>query len=377
MQKINVYSVLCRVKNLKLRVQETMVYKIGNKHPWLLSNTSDGYLSVVECNNPENVLVQWQSSSNLEILTDASTVVTKNIKDTLAFLSPNCAITKYNKNFNTVKLFWKSKDGTKILNENPSSTVFVPVSIKFDIENLRIAIDKVINPKGIKLGSFRVVFKVSNSQGLFISINDCQLETCESIKRFKALSNAKIGHFKVKSPQFVNEIKTTACSPLPLLSRNSSTNLSLAPNSPVDRQISEIMKDDESVKYISYKGWSKKVKSGEQLLPNEEKFAQKLVSFGKKDSWDSAREVQKLAAKLAINLDENKSKRHLQEAVKEGLLRNIVQSVKFSIPESEIQKKKPKKKNSILKVNVNDQIDKAVEQFDKLQNRIKRSKKLK
>lgn len=377
MQKINIYSVLCRVKNLKLQVQETLIYKVANKHPFLLSNSSDGYLSVTECIGPEHLLVQWQNSSNLEILTESSSVVTKNIKETLALLNPNCTITKFSKNFNTIKLLWKSKNGSKILNENPSSNIFVPVSIKFDIEHLRMTVDKLINPKGLRLGSFRVIFKVSNSSRLFIGIHDCQFEICESIKSFKGLTSAKIGYYKAKKPELVKEIKTTACSPLPLLSRNSSKNLSLAPNSPVDKQISEIMKDDESVKYISYKDWAKKVNSGEQLLPNEEKFAQKLVNYGKKDSWDSAREVQKLSAKLAVNLDENRSKRHLQEVVKEGLLRNIIQNVKFSIPENEIQKKKPKKKNSILRVNANDQIDKAVEQFDKLQNRIKRNRKLK
>lgn len=376
MQKICIYTILSRVKGLRLQVQDSLIYKACNKHPYLMTTTPDGYLSVTEFLDPETLISQWLETSYLEILTESSSIKTKNIKEALTCISPNCILTKFNSHFNTINLLWRTKQSSKIIFEKPNDNTIFPIGVKSDIENLRMLIDRIVNQKGLRLGSFRVSYKVNNFQRLFSGIQDCRFVVCESLKRFKGLSNAKIGHFRVKKPEMRKEIKTTACSPLPLLTRNNSSNRSLAPSSTIDQQISEIMKDDESVKYISYKDWAKKVSSGEHLLPNEEKFAQKLVNYGKKDTSDSAREIQKLVTKMTINLDENRSKRHLQEVLKEGLLKNIIQTVKFPIQEHESSNKRRviKKKSSILKINFSDQIDKAVEQFDKLQSRVKNHK---
>jgi hypothetical protein len=162
-----------------------------------------------------------------------------------------------------------------------------------------------------------------------------------------------------------------------LLSPSNVSIRSPLPTDLVDEKISQIMKDDESVKYISYRGWAKKVDSGQRLLPNELAFARKLASFGKKElRTDNAKELKNLSTKMVINLDENRSKRQLQEAIKQGYLNEILfKSVKFS-PVTKPVKKKKVKKNVEVQKKIDEEINRAVEQFDRLRQRVKHRSEL-
>ena len=82
-----------------------------------------------------------------------------------------------------------------------------------------------------------------------------------------------------------------------------------------------MMNKNSSVKHINYKIWKKKLERGNTLSPTEELFARILAKNNEEiKKYDSIQEVKNLVMKMAINMDPNKSKRRLQEAIKKEFL---------------------------------------------------------
>lgn len=369
MNNICLYKVLCGIKNIKMTCQDSLILVANSKTCFYLRSSPEGYLLLTEIKDFNQLVKTWLSESPLQVHSDSSSTISTSLKEILSFSPETCIITKHNPEQHSLAITWLKSSGFSS-QEPVTALAFNSLSLESDLQSLRQTIDNSLIPEGLKLRGFRALFKLNQFQHLFCGITFYKYLTGKSLVRLKRSSNLVLNILSPTSSYIA--AKTTACSPVHLVSPSSSSLKTPAATDLIDARISEIMKDDEAVKYINYKGWAQKAGSGQRLLPNEQAFAKKLASFGKrKVKTDNAKELKNLSTKMIINLDENRSKRQLQEAIKQSYLNDILfKSVKFSIPP---KPKKPKDPKPSLKVNVEDQVNKAVALFDKMQKSAKKS----
>ena len=368
MNNICLYKVVCGIKNVKMTCQDALILVANSKTCYYLRSSPEGYLLVTEVKDFHQLLKNWLTESPLQVYSNSSSAVFTSLKEVLSYSNETCIVSKHDPQLHSITITWLKSSGFSV--QDPASTLQSrSLSLESDLQNLRQIIDSCLIPEGLKLRGFRALFRLNQFQHLFCGIIFHKYVAGKGLVRLKRSSNVVLNILSPTSSYIA--AKTTACSPVHLVSPSSSSLKTPVATDLIDARISEIMKDDESVKYINYKGWAQKLGSGQRLLPNEQAFAQKLASFGKrKVKTDNAKELKNLSTKMIINLDENRSKRQLQEAIKQSYLNDILfKSVKFSIPP---KPKKPKLPKPSLKVNIEEQVNKAVALFDKMQKSAKR-----
>ena len=173
--------------------------------------------------------------------------------------------------------------------------------------------------KSLRLTHLEITFVVYNKIKYFSRINNWKFSECESLKRFYNLSpRANI----LSMPKISISPRTVLNSPIP-----TPPILTKTPKIKENKQdivydkINKMMNKNSSVKHINYKIWKKKLERGNTLSPTEELFARILAKNNEEiKKYDSIQEVKNLVMKMAINMDPNKSKRRLQEAIKKEFL---------------------------------------------------------
>ncbi|OMJ76002.1 hypothetical protein SteCoe_24715 [Stentor coeruleus] len=386
-QKLNIYKVLSQFKNIKLRVQQTLIFESNSKVPTICNNDCDGLIVFEFCITYIETITDWlfDNLKGVEIKTPNQKLTATSLdqvlntvhecqktlkKDPEAFRGQGfCIIKKTYFPSEVLHIFWSSKTGYTLIQTTKDPSSLMPISLRSSCEQLKFIINSYFKPEGLRLSSIDVVFIVHNKVKYFSEIISYELSECESLKRFhnhpqsKCISPRKLVVEKTKTN--VNSLIST---PLP----SPKAYLNLFETNKIDQKIQEIIKNNDSVKYINYKTWKECVDRGGPLLPNEELFAKLIAKEHKKaEMYDSVKEMRKLAMKMTITMDNNRSKRHLQEAVKAGIINNwLIKSTKLSIP-------KPEKKNKFTKERVEQryatQINVAAAQLDSMRQNLRRS----
>lgn len=387
LRKLNVYKVLSQFKGIKLRVQQALIFESNSKVPTLCNNDYDGLIVLEPCITYIETITDWlcDDMKGVEIKTPTQKLTATSLdqvlstihecqktikKDPEAFRGQGfCIVKKSYFPSEILHIFWSSKTSYTLIQTTKDPSSLISISLRSNCEQLKFIINSYLKPEGLRLSSIDVVFIVHNKAKYFSEILSYELSECESLKRFHKTPQSKcISPRKLVVENTKTNVNSLISTPLP----SPKAYFNLIENSKIDQKIQEITKNNDSVKYINYKTWKGCVDRGGPLLPNEELFAKLIAKEHKKvEMYDSIKEVRKLAMKMTITMDNNRSKRHLQEAVKAGIINNwLLKSTKLSIPKPE-KKNKPNKER--VEQRYRTQINTAAAQLDSMRKNIHRS----
>lgn len=367
-----VYKILSKLRILKLRIEEVLIFGLGFPMPTLIKNNKEGTIEAVQIPDIEPLLFSWLKTEKNLIETRTKSVInhSKSQSEIQSQITPDCILHKIPiQNFNKITVAWSIKNEYSILQSHLKPSEILPISMRSDVELIRHIIDKFMKKKFLRLKYLEIDFVVHNQQRTFFSVSKWNFSECESLKRFYRISEPKSASSVSKHTSPIPKIclppRTGINSPIPRNSVRKDKKIDI-----VDQKISELVKNSRSAKYINFASWKRKLDSGVLLLPNEELFGKILSKQHKEvNKYNSVKEMRNLSLKLAINLDDNKNKRHLQEAVKKNIL--LTWGLQgLTVPTPDPPKKKPKKNLQMEKAKeFNQKILATLEEFEKIKSR--------
>ena len=376
LDELSIYKILSKFKNIHFLTQELLIFGLGFPSSTYIRNDEYGNLIFTPCNDVETVLFSWISHEDdiIEIQTKSSVSLAKYQFEALNQITDDCIVRKRSLNaLSRITITWSSENEYTILNVPNKSSNIIPVAIRSDVELLRQIINKYVKRKCLRLKYIEIDFILQNKKRLLHSVKKWKFSENESLRRFHQISLSKC--VSPASRQILSP-RTAVGSHVPTPIPNNIGSPKANPRQKhhigqIERKIADFVKKSPSAKYINFSIWKKKVDNGSALLPNEQLFGKILAKqYKSAKEFDSVKEVKNLAIKMSINLDSNKGKRHLQEALRQEILFHWPFN-QGSSEEVKTTKIEAKKKRMDEKKNLNRILEDTIEEFDKIQGKIK------